>query len=105
MCSAQVGQHILRQAPQLQVQLLQGEAAREAPHPLPSLGGGVFWQKAAVCAKTQGHLRHDLERKAEEEGRMESKEPGRAGASQGAGLTDFTNSCTYVWVMPPMIYY
>lgn len=36
---------------------------------------------------------------------MEPDDCGGAGASQGVGLTDFTNNCTYVWVMLPMIYY
>lgn len=49
--------------------------------------------------------RLDLERKAEGEGQLAPDEHGRAGASQGVGLTDFTNNCTCVWVMPPMIYY
>lgn len=42
--------------------------------------------KTAVCAKTQRHHRHDLERKAEGEGQMEPREPGRAGPAKGRVL-------------------
>lgn len=80
-----------------------GRGGQRSPPP-PAEFGGEVPGKAAVCAKTQRHHQHDLERKAEGEGQMEPEEPGTAGA-KGRVLQISQTTALMFGVMPPMIYY